>query len=113
MDAHNPGLTTVRTLRLSLVDELEGRIDALLDDLVEQQLLNRDDREEVLGVPGPRARVRRLLDIVECKGEEAAKVLLNRREEATTARRQSAGTGTSGSRFQPSWVGKAGLTDNS
>uniref|UniRef100_A0A674NJ75 NACHT domain-containing protein n=1 Tax=Takifugu rubripes TaxID=31033 RepID=A0A674NJ75_TAKRU len=91
MDAHSSGLTTVRTLRLSLVDELEGRIDALLDLLVEQQLLNRDDREEVLGVPGPRARVRRLLDIVECKGEEAAKVLLDRREEAATARRQSAG----------------------
>lgn len=91
MDAHGSGLTTVRTLRLSLVDELEGRIDALLDLLVEQQLLNRDDREEVLGVPGPRARVRRLLDIVECKGEEAAKVLLDRREEAA---RQSAGMGT-------------------
>lgn len=58
MDAHNPGLTTVRTLRLSLVDELEGRIDALLELLVEQPL-NREDREEELGVPGPRARVRR------------------------------------------------------
>lgn len=103
MDARRSGLTAVRTLRLSLVDELEGRIEALLDLLLEQRL-NRDDREEELGVPGPRARVRRLLDIVECKGEEAAKVLLDHREEATRAQRQAAGTGTSGS----SWVGKAG-----
>lgn len=97
MAAAASSLAAVRTLRPSLVDELEGRIDCLLDVLLERQLLNRDDREEVLGVPGPRARVRKLLDIVECKGEEAAEVLLSRRggEEPTAARRrQHAGTQT-------------------
>lgn len=68
---------SIRTLRPVLVEQLEGRVEPLLDVLVEQELLNRDDREEVLSLPGPRARVRKLLDVVECKGEEAAKVLLN------------------------------------
>lgn len=48
MAAAASSLAAVRTLRPSLVDELEGRIDGLLDVLLERQLLNRDDREEVL-----------------------------------------------------------------
>ncbi|TMS01963.1 ADAMTS-like protein 1 [Larimichthys crocea] len=64
-------------LRVSLIDELEGRIDSLLDILVCREVFTRDDREEVLSCSGPRARVRKVLDILECKGEEAAKIFLS------------------------------------
>ncbi|XP_014883987.1 NACHT, LRR and PYD domains-containing protein 12-like [Poecilia latipinna] len=77
MDASNSCLSAVRVLRVSLVDELEGQIDSLLEELVDQKAFTRDDREEVLCQPGPRARVRKVLDILECKGEEAAKVFLS------------------------------------
>lgn len=70
-------LTAVRVLRVSLVDELEGQIDSLLEDLVSQEVFTRDDREQVLCLPGSRARVRTVLDILECKGEEAAKVFFS------------------------------------
>jgi len=58
------------------VDELEGQIDSLLEILVSREVFTRDDREEVLCQLGPRARVRKVLDILECKGEEAAKIFL-------------------------------------
>lgn len=77
IDASNSCLTAVRVLRVSLVDELEGQIDSLIEELVDQKAFTRDDREEVLCQPGPRARVRKVLDILECKGEEAAKVFLS------------------------------------
>lgn len=77
MPLNHSGLTTIRVQRVSLVDELEGRIDFLLDVLVDRELFTRDDREEVSCLPGPRARVRRVLDILECKGEEAAVVFLS------------------------------------
>lgn len=70
-------LTAVRVLRVSLVDELEGQIDSLLEDLVSQEVFTRDDCEQVLCLPGSRARVRAVLDILECKGEEAAKVFFS------------------------------------
>uniref|UniRef100_A0A3P9HS71 CARD domain-containing protein n=1 Tax=Oryzias latipes TaxID=8090 RepID=A0A3P9HS71_ORYLA len=63
---------TIRRLRVSLVDELEEQIDSLLEVLVTQEVFTRDDREDVLGHPGSRGRVRKVLDILECKGEEAA-----------------------------------------
>ena len=59
------------------MDELEGRIDSLLEILVSQEVFTRDDREEVLCQLGPRARVRQVLDILECKGEEAAQTFLS------------------------------------
>lgn len=77
MTLRHSGVTTIRVRRASLLDELESRIDSLLDILVDRELFNRDDREEVLCQPGPRARVRRVLDILECKGEEAALVFLS------------------------------------
>ncbi|KAM4564860.1 NACHT, LRR and PYD domains-containing protein 3-like [Fundulus diaphanus] len=80
-DARHSCLTAVRVLRVSLVDELEGRIDALLEVLVTQEAFTRDDREEVLCERGPRARVRKVLDILECKGEEAAKVFFSVRSQ--------------------------------
>ncbi|MEQ2228818.1 hypothetical protein ILYODFUR_012618 [Ilyodon furcidens] len=76
-DACHSCLTAVRVLRVSLVDELEGQVDSLLEVLVCQEAFTRDDREEVLCQPGPRARVRKVLDILECKGEEAAKVFFS------------------------------------
>lgn len=72
----NSSLTAIRVLRVSLVDELEGQIDSLLEILVSREVFTRDDREEVLCQLGPRARVRKVLDILECKGEEAAKIFL-------------------------------------
>ncbi|XP_074518106.1 protein NLRC3-like [Halichoeres trimaculatus] len=77
MDGCNFSLTAIRVLRVSLVDELEGRIDSLLEILVNRELFTRDDREEVLCELGPRARVRKVLDILGCKGEEAAKIFLS------------------------------------
>lgn len=73
--------TALRVLRVSLVDELEGQIDSLLEVLVIREVFTRDDREEVLCLPGPRARVRKVLDILECKGEEAASIFLSARSQ--------------------------------
>ncbi|KAM7377423.1 hypothetical protein PAMA_013959 [Pampus argenteus] len=70
-------LTAIRVLRVSLVDELEGRIDSLVEILVNGEVFSRDDREEVLCQLGPRARVRKVLDILECKGEEAVGTFLS------------------------------------
>ncbi|XP_035850002.1 NACHT, LRR and PYD domains-containing protein 3-like isoform X1 [Sander lucioperca] len=70
-------LAALRVLRVSLVDELEGQIDSLLEILVSQEVFTRDDREEVLCQLGPRARVRNVLDILACKGEEAAEIFLS------------------------------------
>nr|XP_019951055.1 PREDICTED: protein NLRC3-like [Paralichthys olivaceus] len=85
----NSCLTAIGVLRVSLVDELEGRIDSLLEVLVNQELFTRDDREEVLCQPGPRSRVRKVLDILGCKGEEAAKVFLNISSHQEEAQRHS------------------------
>ncbi|XP_015232786.1 PREDICTED: NACHT, LRR and PYD domains-containing protein 12-like [Cyprinodon variegatus] len=76
-DVSQSSLTAVRVQRMSLVDELEGQIDSLLEALVCQRVFTRDDREEVLCQPGPRARVRKVLDILECKGEEAANLFFS------------------------------------
>lgn len=74
-------LKVLRQRRVSLVDELEDRIDSLLDSLLQQEIFCRDDREEVLCLPGPRARTRKVLDILEAKGEEAASVFLSLRRQ--------------------------------
>ncbi|KAK5848467.1 hypothetical protein PBY51_006079 [Eleginops maclovinus] len=76
-DGCNSCLKALRVLRVSLVDELEGRIDSLLEGLVDREVFTRDDREEVLCQLGPRARVRKVLDILECKGNEAADIFLS------------------------------------
>lgn len=70
-------LEAIRVKRVSLVDEVEERIDSVLDVLLSREVFNRDDREEVLCQNvGPRAKVRKVLDILEGKGEEAAKIFL-------------------------------------
>ncbi|KAK2863226.1 hypothetical protein Q5P01_002759 [Channa striata] len=73
----NSYVTAIRVLRVSLVDELEGHIDSMVEVLVSREVFTRDDREDVLRQLGPRARVRKVLDILECKGEEAAKIFLS------------------------------------
>lgn len=91
-------LKAIRQLRISLVDELEDTIDSLLDALLRQELFGRDDREEVLCLPGPRARTRKVLDILEAKGEEAASFFLALRRQQTTSTRD-------GSKDQRQFVG--------
>lgn len=78
-------LKVLRQQRVALVDELEDKIDSLLDSLLQQELFGRDDREEVLCLPGPRARTRKVLDILEAKGEEAASIFLSLRRQQPTS----------------------------
>ncbi|KAL2078968.1 hypothetical protein ACEWY4_024712 [Coilia grayii] len=69
-------LRTLRVMREGLVDRAEGRVDLLLETLVSREVFTRDDREDVLSQAGPRGRVRKVLDILDCKGEEAAGTFL-------------------------------------
>ncbi|KAF7669029.1 hypothetical protein LDENG_00263980 [Lucifuga dentata] len=77
VDGCNSCLKAIRVLRVSLVDELESWIDSLLESMVNAEVFTRDDHEDVLCHLGPRARVRKLLDILECKGEEAAETFIS------------------------------------
>ncbi|KAG9274209.1 NACHT, LRR and PYD domains-containing protein 3-like [Astyanax mexicanus] len=72
-----PCLRTLRQRRVSLVDKLERHIDSLVDLLVAKNVFTRDDREEILYEKGPRGKVRKVLDILECKGEEAARIFIS------------------------------------
>ncbi|CAL9694304.1 unnamed protein product [Knipowitschia caucasica] len=69
-------LKALQVRRVSLVDQLEAHVESLVEDLLNHGVFSRDDREQVLSRAGPRARVRQVLDIIQCKGEESAKVLL-------------------------------------
>ncbi|XP_076144666.1 NACHT, LRR and PYD domains-containing protein 3-like isoform X2 [Alosa pseudoharengus] len=69
-------LRTLREMRGGLVDRVEGSVDLVLETLVSREVFTRDDREEVLCERGPRGRVRKVLDILDCKGEEAAGTFL-------------------------------------
>lgn len=96
-------LTAIRVLRVSLVDELEGQIDSLVECLVSGEAFTRDDREEVLCQMGPRARVRKALDILECKGEEAANIFLSI---VSRHRREAQTDSKEGNTDRPSSVGR-------
>uniref|UniRef100_A0A3B1J5J2 CARD domain-containing protein n=1 Tax=Astyanax mexicanus TaxID=7994 RepID=A0A3B1J5J2_ASTMX len=72
-----PCLRSLRQRRVSLVDKLERHIDSLVDLLVAKNVFTRDDREEILYEKGPRGKVRKVLDILECKGEEAARIFIS------------------------------------
>ncbi|KAL4641555.1 la-related protein 7 [Arapaima gigas] len=65
-------LSEIRARRVVLVDQLEEHISSLLEQLLQKEIFNRDDHEDVLCEGGPRARVRKTLDILYYKGEEAA-----------------------------------------
>ncbi|KAM5191753.1 NACHT, LRR and PYD domains-containing protein 3-like [Mantella aurantiaca] len=58
--------------RVQLVEELEECIDFILDQARQKHLLTKDDFEDVTYGAGPRRRVRRLLDLIDCLGEENA-----------------------------------------
>ncbi|KAG9345512.1 hypothetical protein JZ751_008656 [Albula glossodonta] len=68
---------SLRELREHLVDLLEEHITSLIEQLVFREVFTRDDREDVLCALGPRARIRKVLDILDCKGEEAANTFLS------------------------------------
>ncbi|XP_078068280.1 NACHT, LRR and PYD domains-containing protein 3-like isoform X2 [Mustelus asterias] len=65
-------LQLLRRNRVKLVDELRDRIDWILDHALQIQLISEDDFEDVKYNPGPRRKVRALLDIIDCRGEAVA-----------------------------------------
>ncbi|KAF5907054.1 NACHT, LRR and PYD domains-containing protein 3-like [Clarias magur] len=73
----DPCLQSLRDRRVTLVDKLEFHIDSLIDVLVTKKVLTRDDREEIQYEKGPRGKVRKVLDILEGKGEEAARIFIS------------------------------------
>lgn len=72
-----PCLQSLRDRRVSLVDKLEFHVDSLIDVLIAKKVLTRDDREEIQYEKGPRGKVRKVLDILEGKGEEAARIFIS------------------------------------
>ncbi|XP_017326626.2 NACHT, LRR and PYD domains-containing protein 1 homolog isoform X2 [Ictalurus punctatus] len=76
-EASEPCLQSLRDRRVSLVDKLEFHIDSLIDVLIAKKVFTRDDREEIQYEKGPRGKVRKVLDILEGKGEEAAKIFIS------------------------------------
>ncbi|XP_060730358.1 NACHT, LRR and PYD domains-containing protein 1 homolog [Tachysurus vachellii] len=72
-----PCLQSLRDCRVSLVDKLEFHIDTLTDVLISKDILTRDDQEEIQYEKGPRGKVRKVLDILEGKGEEAARIFIS------------------------------------
>ncbi|XP_078533601.1 NACHT, LRR and PYD domains-containing protein 12-like [Lissotriton helveticus] len=60
--------------RERLIDELEASVDCILDKLLQGELITRDDHEDVAYERGPRKQVRRLLDIIDLRGEALASV---------------------------------------
>eukprot|EP00062_Callorhinchus_milii_P007524 gi/632949263/ref/XP_007890060.1/ PREDICTED: receptor-interacting serine/threonine-protein kinase 2-like [Callorhinchus milii] len=62
----------LRINRVKLIDDLETVIDWLLDKALQQQLVSKDEYENVKYTNGPRKKVRVILDIIELHGEEVA-----------------------------------------
>uniref|UniRef100_A0A8C9SC58 NACHT, LRR and PYD domains-containing protein 3-like n=1 Tax=Scleropages formosus TaxID=113540 RepID=A0A8C9SC58_SCLFO len=117
MMALEPGLVALRELRVrrvALVDQLEDHIGSLLEQLLLKRVFTRDDCEEVVYERGPRARVRKTLDILSCKGEEVALEFLlmcshlqeTRREDGVQSvnQTQSAGKESKKIRFSEHYV---------
>uniref|UniRef100_A0A8C5PRT6 Uncharacterized protein n=1 Tax=Leptobrachium leishanense TaxID=445787 RepID=A0A8C5PRT6_9ANUR len=65
-------LSFLQTHRVSLINELEDCIDSIIDRGLEENLLSRDDHEDIAYENGPRKKVRKLLDIINCLGEQNA-----------------------------------------
>ncbi|XP_041055736.1 NACHT, LRR and PYD domains-containing protein 3-like isoform X1 [Carcharodon carcharias] len=65
-------LQLLRRNRVKLVDELGDRINWILDHALQIQIISEDDYEDVKYNPGPRRKVRALLDIIDCRGEVVA-----------------------------------------
>ncbi|XP_030046611.1 NACHT, LRR and PYD domains-containing protein 3 [Microcaecilia unicolor] len=60
--------------REKLIDELADYIDCILDRFLQKELITKDDYEDAAYERGPRKQVRRLLDIIDCRGEELASI---------------------------------------
>ncbi|CAJ0967982.1 unnamed protein product [Ranitomeya imitator] len=88
----SPSLLFLQRHRIELVNELEYYIASILDQSLQQQLLSRDDYEEVAYEGGPRKQVRKLLDIIYCLGEENASIFceLFQQVKSSSKRRNSA-----------------------
>ncbi|OCT99940.1 NLR family CARD domain-containing protein 3 [Xenopus laevis] len=65
-------LSFLKTQRGNLVDELEAYIDGIVQQALRETLISKDDYEDVVYERGPRKQVRKLLDIIDCLGEESA-----------------------------------------
>lgn len=76
-DKRGSSLLFLQEHRVELVDELEEYIDSILDQARQKYLLTKDDFEEITYGAGPRNKVRRLLDLIYCLGEENASVFCN------------------------------------
>uniref|UniRef100_A0AAY5EZ69 NACHT domain-containing protein n=1 Tax=Electrophorus electricus TaxID=8005 RepID=A0AAY5EZ69_ELEEL len=77
---------STRNIRVFLVDKLEWHIDSVVDLLITKDVFSRDDREDVLFEKGPRGKVRKVLDILDCKDYQKIiakhKAALKRRSES-------------------------------
>ncbi|XP_056407773.1 NLR family CARD domain-containing protein 3-like [Hyla sarda] len=82
-------LLFLQKYRVELVDELESYISSILDHTLQQQLLSRDDYEDVAHEGGPRKQVRKLLDIIYCLGEENASIFCQLFQQLKTSRKQT------------------------
>ncbi|KAM3937160.1 NACHT, LRR and PYD domains-containing protein 3-like [Leptodactylus fuscus] len=80
-------LLFLQTHRVQLVNELEYYITSILDLALQQQLLSRDDYEEVYYEGGPRKQVRKLLDVIYCLGEESAIIFCELFQQVKTSRK--------------------------
>nr|XP_033812812.1 NACHT, LRR and PYD domains-containing protein 3-like [Geotrypetes seraphini] len=60
--------------REKLIDELADDVNCILDQLLQKELITKDDYEDAAYERGPRKQVRRLLDIIDCLGEELASI---------------------------------------
>ncbi|CAN2388940.1 LRR and PYD domains-containing protein 3-like [Pristimantis euphronides] len=95
----SPPLLFLQIHRAQLVNELEHHIASILDHGLQQQLLSRDDYEDVAYEGGPRKQVRKLLDIIYCLGEENAAIFCELFQKVKTSRRQTS-NGSEYSKFK-------------
>ncbi|KAM4807730.1 NACHT, LRR and PYD domains-containing protein 3-like [Rhinophrynus dorsalis] len=65
-------LLFLQTQRGRLVDELEDCIDCIVQQALQKHLISKDDYEDITYERGPRKQVRKLLDVIDCLGEESA-----------------------------------------
>ncbi|XP_053559468.1 NACHT, LRR and PYD domains-containing protein 3 [Bombina bombina] len=71
-NSRETSLSFLKRFRERLVEELERSIDCIVEHALQKQLISKDDYEDVVYERGPRKQVRKLLDIIDCLGEESA-----------------------------------------
>ncbi|KAG8454152.1 hypothetical protein GDO86_000699 [Hymenochirus boettgeri] len=65
-------LSFLKKERGRLVDELEDYINLIVQQALLKQFISKDDYEDIVYERGPRKQVRKLLDIIDCLGDENA-----------------------------------------